>query len=263
MKRLFLALLAGAALHVAPAAAEIIPAPGPGDPRIRVVRYDPDEVVALSGQLGFQFTIEFSDEERVENVSIGDALGWQVTPNSRASLLFLKPVAQAPTTNLTVVTNLRRYFFTLSSPSNAPGDPKTAIMSLRFLYPAPPAPPPEPPPPPREPPRVANADYSYEGSIKTLPGRVFDDGVATYLQFGALEDYPAIFAVDADGAEAVVNFALRDDYLIVDQVARGFVLRQGSEVTRLFNEGFREKVPGPLSPRPREKPKNRSFWSRK
>ena len=81
---------------------------------------------------------------------------------------------------------------------------------------------------------------------------MFDDGHATYFAFRQGEDYPAIFAVDADGGEAVVNSHMRDGYVVVDRIARGFVLRQGGEVTRIFNDGYKDAEPGPLSPQPRD-----------
>src|SRR5258707_10187360 len=95
-------LLMTPAVHAA-----VQPMPGPEDPRIRWVHYDPDQVVELHGTLGYQMTIEFGDDERIENVSIGDSLGWQITPNRKASLLFLKPVARSTRTNMTVITSLR------------------------------------------------------------------------------------------------------------------------------------------------------------
>ena len=56
--------------------------------------------------------LEFEPGEKIETVSIGDALGWQVTPNRKADVLFVKPVLKS-TTNLTVLTDLRRYAFEL------------------------------------------------------------------------------------------------------------------------------------------------------
>jgi type IV secretion system protein VirB9 len=245
-------ILAGAALAVALAASPalaVTPRPGPGDPRIHVVDYDPEAVVELRVALGYQLSVEFDQGERIENVAIGDSLGWQVTPNRRANLLFLKPMSQRPPTNMTVVTNLRRYNFELGLRPRAAA--RSAPFSVRFLY-APPAiafvAPLPPPPPPVE----RNAAYSYDGSAKTLPVKVFDDGRDTYFSFRAEEDLPAIFALDPDGGEAVVNTRQRDGYVVVDRVVRGFVLRRGSEVTRIYNDGFHVEEASALPQRKKE-----------
>jgi type IV secretion system protein VirB9 len=166
---------------------------------------------------------------------------------------------RVPATNMTVVTNLRSYAFELSVRPKAVRDDKSILYTLRFQYPEvataivePPEAAPLPPPPP-PPPEVANDAYSYDGSVKSVPTRIFDDRHATYFQFREGEAYPAIFSVDADGGEVVVNSSMHGTYVVVDQVARAFVLRQGSEVTRIYNDGFHEALPGPQSPRPRPK----------
>jgi type IV secretion system protein VirB9 len=214
-----------------------------------VVDYDPNQVVELHGALGYQLSVEFDPAERIENVAIGDALSWQVTPNRRANLLFLKPMAKAADTNMTVVTNLRRYNFQLSVLPKAAR--KSVPYSVIFIYPAPvvaTVAPPPPPPPPEE----KNTAYSYQGSTHTLPIRMFDDGESTYFAFKEGEDLPAIYAVDPDGHEAVVNTRERDGLVVVDRVARGFVLRRGEEVTKVFNDGFRQEEASSLKPRPKQ-----------
>ena len=44
------------------------PTPGPGDPRIKEFMYDPNAIVGIRGQLGYELTIEFGTDERIENV---------------------------------------------------------------------------------------------------------------------------------------------------------------------------------------------------
>jgi type IV secretion system protein VirB9 len=134
------------ALAAAAPAGAVTPHPGAGDPRINEVFYDPSEVVELRGVLGYQLSLEFDPAERIENVAIGDSLGWQVTPNRKANLLFIKPMALRPDTNMTVVTNLRRYNFQLSV--KAHGSAKSIAFSVRFVYPPPVMAFVAPPPPP-------------------------------------------------------------------------------------------------------------------
>ena len=225
--------------------AAIVPQPSATDPRIRVVRYEPDQVVLLEGTLGYAMTIEFEPGERIENVSIGDSLGWQVTPNRRASLLFLKPVDKVGTTNMSVVTNLRSYNFDLRVRKARGAGDTGAIFGLHFDYPEPvrlTATVDAAPKPPPAPPTDVNHAYSFEGSSKGLPSRVFDDGQSTYFTFPADMDVPAIFAVDNDKKEAVVNVTFRNGMFVVDRLARAFVLRRGAEISRIINEGFQEEA---------------------
>jgi type IV secretion system protein VirB9 len=237
----------------APSQAALVPRPGSGDPRIYVVDYDPTQVVQLRGTLGYQTFIEFASDEHIENVAVGDATGWQITPNRKADLLFIKPMNAVPVTNMTVVTNLRQYAFELSVRPRDANDDKAVVYTLRFQYPekaivtvtAPAAP--EAP----QPPKVANEAYSYDGSPKTVPMRIFDDGHATYFQFREGEEYPAIFSLGADRSEMVVNSYMRGSYVAVDRIAPGFVLRQGSEVTHIYNDGYQTALAGPQSPKPR------------
>jgi len=239
-----------------PAFGAVAPHPGGGDPRIGEVLYDPAQVVELKGVLGYQLTLEFDPFERIENVAIGDALGWQVTPNRKANLLFLKPMAQRPDTNMTVVTNLRRYEFQLSVRTRA--RPAQVPYTVRFVYPAPAIAEVAPPPPPA-PPQDKNHAYSYQGSTKVLPTRLFDDGQDTYFAFAEGADLPAIYAVEPDGGEAVVNSHMRDGYIVVDRTAPAFMLRRGAEVTRVFNDGWTTQAVSALAPKPRvQKP----WWRR-
>ncbi len=245
--------LAIAGMAPGPAGAAIVPEPGPGDPRIRVVHYDPNEVVELRAAIGYQMTIEFGPGERIENVSIGDGLGWQVTPNHKANLLFLKPLDVNSVTDMTVITNLRRYVFDLGARRPAKHGDRGLIFRLRFEFPEPFVAVAEPrPAPPPAPPRDVNHAYHFEGSAVNLPARVFDDGRATYFVFPAAADMPAIFAVDPDRKEAVVNTATRDGYLVVDRLAGAFVLRRGAEVTRVVNDGYIAPGAAAAKPKPRK-----------
>ena len=244
MKRIGLALML-ALTGSAPVFAAQNPVPGVVDPRIRTVAYDPDEVVRLQGWFGYQMMIEFAPDERIENVSIGDALGWQVTPNKKANLLFLKPIDRTAATNMTVVTDKRRYAFELTV---APDRARQAEMAyvIRFRYPqAGPTTVVDLPPPPVEPvlpPETWNFAYTITGSKASAPATVFDDGKSTYFAWQPTSATPGIFAIGADGKESLVNYAVKGRYTVVDQLAPRFMLRSGKEVTTVTNTAY----PGPV-----------------
>jgi type IV secretion system protein VirB9 len=220
-----------------------------------VVGYDAAQVVELTGVLDYQMTVEFDPEERIENVAIGDGLAWQVTPNKKANLLFLKPMAQRPPTNMTVVTNLRRYQFELTIRAKAP---RTSIpYAVQFVYP-----PPAKVVPDRQapvPPVDRNHAYTFKGPTSLLPVELFDDGQSTYFKFAPGEDLPAIYAIEADGQEALVNSRVREQYVVVDRLARGFVLRRGKESTAIDNHGLAGPLASTVAPQARGK---EPWWRR-
>jgi type IV secretion system protein VirB9 len=259
MRRLAVLLGALAIAGVSTSAmAAIAPEPGPGDPRVRIVHYEPDQVVELHAAIGYQMTLEFGPGERIENVSIGDGLGWQVTPNHKANLLFLKPLDVHSVTDMTVVTNLRRYVFDLSARRPPPHGDRSLIFRVRFEYPEPFIAVAEPKPvPPPQPPRDVNHAYRISGAAESAPLRVFDDGRSTYFTFPLTADYPAIFAVEADRKEAVVNSATRDGYVVVDRLAGGFVLRHGAQVTQVVNDGYVEPGAAAVAAKPGKRHRGR------
>lgn len=234
----------------------------PRDPRIRIINYDPDQIFAITGHTGYQMTIEFEPGEKIETVGIGDSSGWQVTPNGNATLLFLKPMAVAPSTNMALVTNKRRYNLELNSRSGARVNKDAITYVLRFRLPAPPpavvttalddnqlTPTPE---------SEWNRNYRFEGSRELVPEEVFDDGRYTYIRFAEAIETPAIFAMSGAEDENLVNSNQRGNYVMIDRVAKQLVLRHGKLVTRLHNEAHAEPVPGPNAPKPRPR-KKRGF----
>ena len=248
----YLKLLAVIATLAAGSSALAAQAPRAGllDPRIRTVFYNPDQVVILKGYFGYQMMIEFGADERIENVSIGDGVAWQVTPNKKASLLFLKPIEKAASTNMTVVTDRRRYAFELRSGVRGGVTAPDMAYVVRFLYPPDPMPPAVAVVTPPAPPEQRNIRYTYTGSRASLPSLVFDDGHFTYFQWPENVSVPALFVIGPDGGESLVNYSVRDGYQVVEQTAPKFILRDGKAITMVINEGWREPTPGALAPRP-------------
>ena len=147
--------------------------------------------------------------------------------------MFLKPVGTPPVTNLSIITNQRRYNLELVAKSGLRVPQSQIVYAVRFRYPQKPV---EaevaatPPPLIATPPELWNRAYSYDGAKGNVPEQVFDDGKATYFRFAAGASAPAIFSITPDAGESIVNFAVRGPYTVVEQVAPQFVPapRQGS-----------------------------------
>lgn len=216
------------------------------DPRLKSVRYDADKVVQVQGRLGYQSMIEFGPGERIENVAVGDSAVWQVTPNKRADLLFLKPLRSGAKTNMTVVTSERVYLFDLA----VAGSSATPLYNLRFTYGS---------PKPTGAQRLRypnlltarsagtpaagafNFDWKRKGKKDLLPLRSFDDGRSLYLQFRTDTPMPALFTRGKDGKESPVNFTQSGAYIVIDQVPRELVMRHGKRTALLINRNPRPR----------------------
>lgn len=220
------------------------------DPRLVERLYDPAEVVRIEGKTKVQATIAFDPAERIENVAVGDSSAWQITPNKRANLLFVKPLGPTARTNMTVITDRHTYLFDLvASPRAKP------LYVLRFTY-------------PEEPeaelgseqPQIAEApnavelaaatdpyavvdpaqlnfEWTRKGDRDLLPARAYDDGNATFLTWEAGKPVPAVLIKDVNGTEGPVNFAVRGDTIVVEGVPREIVLRSGKDSAILTNVG--------------------------
>lgn len=248
--------------HIAPIAALLLAASAAPafarDARLVDHRYNDREVVRIQGQLGVQASVAFAEDEHIENVAIGDSASWQITPNKRANLLFVKPLSARARTNMTVVTDRRTYFFDLVA---APGS--SPLYVLRFTYPDEPKPPVQAAagnmsaeeaqalagPPAEAPvdPATLNFAWRTKGKQNLLPSRIYDDGNATYLTWPAKALLPAMQIRNEKGVEGPVNFAVRGEVIVVDGVPDLIVLRSGKDVAELQNIGPKRPEPAPAA----------------
>jgi type IV secretion system protein VirB9 len=219
-----------------PAFAEQIPRGLSTDPRVKTVIYNPDDVTFLKVHYGYSTDIMFDHSETVQEVATGDSLVWETRPVGNH--LFIKPMA-ASNTNMTVLTNLRHYNFQLTSANSQ--SPRDQIYELKFLYPdendgtasyskaTNPA---------QCNPTQCNWKYSFTGDKAIAPIQAFDDGRFTYFKFRStgIRTMPAIFSVDKNRNESLVNYHMQDGYIVVNRVGKQFTLRNGDEVTCVYND---------------------------
>jgi type IV secretion system protein VirB9 len=103
------------------------------DSRIKVMTYSPDDVHRYTGYYGYQANIEFAEGESVDSISMGDTTAWQIIPAGRR--IFLKPMEDNSTTNMTIITNMHDYHFDLFSKKLDDKYLKDLVYVLRFYYP--------------------------------------------------------------------------------------------------------------------------------
>ncbi len=254
-KMLFAALMAASV--TLPALAVEMPKASPADARIKTVRYNARDVIRLKTHALISTFVRFAEYEQVENVAVGDSDAWLVVENAGKNGIFIKPKEDNIFTNLVVTTTQRVYTFELTADKAASASSDDLNFLVTFEYPDDEVArlkeqqrkvavqvSPEPVGP-----EAWNFHYEFSGSKIIKPAQVLDDGKFTYFDFGERSKLPAIFAVDATGNEAVVNFHKQGRYIVVERTERQFTLRDGKEATCIFNVA--------LGPLPKALSKNR------
>jgi type IV secretion system protein VirB9 len=246
-KFLRFAFLAGLILPTV-ALAEKEPIPGPADPRIRTITYNARDVVLLRGAYGYSMSVRFSDSEVVEDIGLGDSKAWQVVKSGDEHGILLKPQEDNANTNLQIRTSRRLYNFSLSAITVTSSSDKALTYSVFFNYPQDELEAQAASQKHRDQeisaaagPESYNWSYSWSGSASPKPLRVFDDGKFTYFEFAETTKLPAIFSVDADGNEALVNWHQKGRFVVVERIESQYSLRDGSFVTCIFNDTIKRE----------------------
>lgn len=255
VKMSFVVVVASVIVGAAPAFAADTPRPGAADPRIRTVDYDALQVVRVVGVFRTATQILFAPDETILHVALGDTAGWEVA--AEGAILFVKPTAARAPTNLIVSTrrtagDVRSYTFELSARGGASGraTPDTYFV-VRFRYPS------------DDRARLTgalsaeaaalerrvlelklergaiegprNLAYAAQGSRALQPSEISDNGRFTVLRFPGAQAIPSLYAVSESGAETLVPFDVRGEFVVVHQTAALFRLRRGREVLCLHN----------------------------
>jgi len=224
------------------------------DPRIKVVSYQKNNVVPIHAMMFVNTQVILGEDEAIIDIQSGDPDAWttHVNPNLR-NVLNIKPTILGSQTDLNVTTlddsQERRYYrFELISSKSGVHNARQATYAVEFVY-------------PRHKqkqlmmmlntkhqrrqvlqhiknhPSAYNWQYSFHGSLLTVPLHVFDDGKFTYMELHPGQSVPAIFAVqNKSGRESVVNYRRLGSYLVIQQTSPQFTLRDDKHhVASIFN----------------------------
>ncbi|MFT4347342.1 P-type conjugative transfer protein VirB9 [Bartonella ancashensis] len=237
--------------------AETAPISAPKDNRIRFINYDPYNVVKIVGSIRSSVQVEFSDDENIIYVGIGNSVAWQVAPAGH--FVFLKPREVQPTTNLQIVTSRqdgtqRSYQFELQVREGDISVGNDTYFLVKFRYPEDEA---------LRKKLIAEAKarqreekfvddvlnthedfgprnwaYEVQGSSSLEPSSVYDNGKTTTFTFLGNIEIPAIYILSPDGQESLIPKSIKGNRVIVHAISSRFTLRRGNEILCVFNRRF-------------------------
>jgi type IV secretion system protein VirB9 len=252
-KLLMAALVAAFSMQVM---AEAVPKSGGKDNRVQVAVYDPNEVIAIRGQVGRATLIQLEADERLEgdsaSLGMGDSEAWNLAV--KGNNIIFKPTAASPNTNMIITSNKRTYAFNLSlvGATNKKGKSvQSPTYILRFDYPdtklaklkvehdkkarawevlsrVDPS----------NKDQAINENYWGKGHKSIAPTGTYDNGRFTFFSFNNGNELPTIYKRMTDGSEALLNIHVEEDTVVVHETAKTFVLRLGEQVLEVENRGY-------------------------
>lgn len=109
----------------------------PSDKRIKLLSYDESDIYTIQTRYGYQTSVVFGAQEDIQTISVGDRSTWQIIPSGNR--LFIRPLIENVTTNMTIITSKHSYQFDLKSASSAKdakgGRPEDVVYVAKFVYP--------------------------------------------------------------------------------------------------------------------------------
>jgi type IV secretion system protein VirB9 len=200
--------------------------------------------------------ISLRQGERLTSMVAGDTVRWQIaetTSGSGASTqthVVVKPLRGDLTTNLVLTTSERVYLLNLRATTQA----NSANAAVAWEYPL--AAPLDMEAILANPTRAAELgarlpldqlETRYRLEVRGfmasrpawMPETVFDDGAKTYIRFPAIAahvELPPLFVVSADGEAQLVNYRMRGQTYVADQLFERAELRLGSARVRITRQ---------------------------
>jgi len=202
--------------------------------RLVTFRYSPDTAFAVRSLANVFTNIEVPEGETIQGFYLSDAVAWSYHVTGDKRRVLVKPTEAGAINTGTLVTDARTYELTFAAVQTGEiwhqrvrwAVPGAAGESSSFY----------------EPtigaagqggnasgavgvdPATLSFNYTVKGRADFRPTVVFDDGVRTWFRFDGVQDIPAIFAGKGRHID-VVEFAVRDGYVVVPAIADTFTLR--------------------------------------
>jgi type IV secretion system protein VirB9 len=258
--KVLLALLLACCAATGPALAAEEPAASRDDGRMRIVPYQPDNVVDLVASVGSSLALQFDDKETVADIWVSDSSKTDIRMTAAGNVAIVKPAVALPAEPMFVRTQradggIRLYTFQLEvKPADDPGPNTDTMYRVRFTYPedveaahaaaarvaaaaratriaarhlA-------------DPSQAGPSNYRYvaQGDRNLVPVEMWDDGLSTYIRYAGNQRIPSVYVIDPDGEEALTNYSVEGSLITIHQTALRFRLRDGDTVLCIWNRGW-------------------------
>lgn len=221
------------------------------DSRIKTFIYNENEIFNLKFRIGYNSIIEFSKDEAIETISLGDPYPWKLTPLDRR--LFMKAIEPGVRTNMTVITNKRVYLFEIESEVSSNIDTIDVVHVARFYYPTTAFDAMENSnlvpsknklqniiEEKRTSDSVRNIGLSYRfggEKNKATPVEIFDDGKYTYFRFVNVNNADVkIFIPKTKTQKERLRVKRTGDFLVIDGVHRQLLVEYAGNKTEIYRD---------------------------
>lgn len=258
MRFLASAILACCCLVAGPAVyAQQIATPINGDTRLVTFDFDPDVTYLILTRPKSVTNVMLAPGEQVLSLVAGDTVNFVFQVSASREHIFIKPKFEGLTTSASLITNKTTYQLILRSANetgkwhqrvtwNNPdmvlqdvaassrGEPQRDAATLA-----------------EQPMRAGGGadsalvidklqfNYLITGTDAIKPAQVFDDGIRTYFRLPeGMQEMPALFTLK-DSEASLVNYAIKDGYLIAQGTGGVFLLKLGKQEVRVEKEGRR------------------------
>lgn len=239
----------------------------PADTRLVLFNFDPNATYTILARPNAITDIQLAPDEQLVTFALGDTVSWiTAKADGQGGHIFVKPIRSDLFTSGTLVTSKRTYQLTFRSMSdrarwyqrvswnypdmlifqnlttNRPSVPAADMIPLGSPNAVLPALASAPAQGGGNAVSVGyeklNFDYKISGSAGFRPTQVFDDGRFTWIKIASnSQEMPAVFMLDARGEPEIVNFVTKGDYIMVQRLAPGFMLKLGKDEVRIEKKG--------------------------
>ena len=199
-----------------------------GDPRFETLAWSPTAPLKLRTTVGGALTVIFGPGEAIRSASVEDAGAFNVTVPPQADSLLIQTMRTSTAGRLDVRTQLRDYHFEIAvGPANdvayvvriAGAEAQPALTESAPLA------------------TSGDTPYRLKGERALRPVKVSDDGARTYIEWGADQPLPAVFAPGVQGEEETVDSYMRSGVQMIDRVYPALVFRVGKHTAQALRGG--------------------------